>query len=324
MNRRYFAELIGEKNQENLVYGTDFAANFSKKEKKKVHILAMGDVGGTLLTGLHLLGGDVIEELGICDIREEGCRRWEAEVNQITFPFAYGDMPFVSIVPMEHLFECDVFIFCASKAVPAVGAKVEDVRMIQLVENEKLVRHYAKEAAKQNFSGLFAVVSDPVDPLCFAASDKNGLLREQIKGYGLGVMNARAAYYAKKENRFSCFLTEGRAFGPHGQDLVIANSIEAYDDEVSRELTKLSVEANLRVREAGYKPFVAPAYSSGAISILLTLRGNWHYSSCPFGGVYFGMKNRLTKEGGEIENLALPDALYQRLWQAYQNLKNLF
>ena len=36
--------------------------------KKKVNILAIGDVGSNLLTGLHLLGGDCISEIGICDL----------------------------------------------------------------------------------------------------------------------------------------------------------------------------------------------------------------------------------------------------------------
>ena len=46
-------------------------------------------------------------------------------------------------------------------------------------------------------------------------------LPEQIQGYGLGVMNARAAYFAKKTNVFNPFLKEGRAFGPHGQYLIV-------------------------------------------------------------------------------------------------------
>ena len=41
------------------------------KKKKRVHLLAIGDVGSNLLTGLHLLGGDVIESIGICDISDQ-------------------------------------------------------------------------------------------------------------------------------------------------------------------------------------------------------------------------------------------------------------
>lgn len=42
-----------------------------KEGKKRVHVLAIGDVGSMLLTGLHLLGGDVISSIGICDISDK-------------------------------------------------------------------------------------------------------------------------------------------------------------------------------------------------------------------------------------------------------------
>ena len=136
-------------------------------------------------------------------------------------------------------------------------------------------------------------------------------------------MNARAAYFAKKEKKFSSFLTEGRAYGPHGQDLVIANSITNYNDTISKELTKLTVEANLTTRKLGFKPYIAPALSSAAISILLTLEGKWHYSSNFLGGVYMGCKNRTTKAGLEIESLPLNEELYCRIKRAFQNLEEI-
>ena len=61
-----------------------------------------------------------------------------------------------------------------------------------------------------------------------------GLAPEQVKGYGLGVMNARALFYADKNEAMANYKTEGRAYGPHGEDLVLANSFMKYDDEVSR------------------------------------------------------------------------------------------
>lgn len=142
---------------------------------------------------------------------------------------------------------------------------------------------------------------DPLAKTAFLESNKNeageydwmGLLPEQVQGFGLGVMNARAAYYAKRDPRFKQFLTEGRSFGPHGQDLVIADSIENYNDELSKELTNLTVTANLHMRAIGYKPFVAPAFSSGAISILMTLRKQWHCGSVFLGGVYMGVKTAI-------------------------------
>ena len=320
----------------NLSYGTmeEWKKRMEKevKPRKKVHLLALGDVGSMVLTTLKLLGGDCITELGIYDVNDAVCRRWESELNQAAYPWAYDALPEVVILKEEELFDCDVFVFCASKGIPPVGSDIKDVRMTQFEANKELISFFAKKARIAGFKGLFAVVSDPVDPLCkavFLASNENmegrfdgkGLLPEQIQGYGLGVMNARAAYYAKQDARFASFLTEGRAYGPHGENLVIANSIEHYDDALSRELTRLAVEANLRTRELGFKPYVAPAISSAAISILLTLRGEWHYSSNFLGGVYMGCKNRTTEYGLEMEALPLPEALFSRIEKAYQSLE---
>lgn len=303
--------------------------------KKRVHILAIGDVGSTIAMGLKLLGGDTVSAIGICDINEAATKRWEFELNQVTLPWRYDAMPPVEIVPQERLFDCDAFLFVASKGIPAVGSGVKDVRMAQFEANRGLVELYARKARDARFRGLFCVISDPVDPLSRAALlasnrdesgvyDGLGLLPQQVQGYGLGVMNARAAYYAKRQPElFGDFLTEGRAFGPHGQDLVIANSIANYDDERSRALTKLAVTANMEMRALGYKPYVAPALSSGAISILLTLRGEWHYGAVYFGGIYMGCRTRYTAVGLETEVLDMPAALFERIRQAEAGLAAL-
>lgn len=303
-----------------------------KPGKKRVHLLAVGDVGGTLLTALKLLGGDTLSAIGIRDLNENTVARWTAEMGQIAWPWDYGALPEVEPIPDSQLFQCDVFIFAATKAIPPVGSGVRDVRMAQLAANRPLVERFARQAREARFPGLFIVLSDPVDPLCSAAYlasnqggdgtwDGLGLLPEQIQGFGLGVMNARAAYFAKQDPRFASFLTDGRAFGPHGQGLTIANSISRYDDALSRELTELVTSANLRIRDLGFKPYVAPAVSSGAMQLLLALRGDWHCASLCLGGVWFGVKNRFTPQGVEWETLALPDALFARLRETEALLK---
>ena len=312
----------------------DILKEEQKREKKRVHVLAIGDVGSTLLTGLHLLGGDCIRSIGICDISDKVTARWEFEENQIAYPWDYDALPEVDVVRPEDLFKCDVFVFVASKGIPPVGSGVKDVRMYQFENNSKIVAQYARQARQEGFKGLFAVVSDPVDPLAKTAwlesnKDENGALDhmglrpEQVQGFGLGVMNARAAYFAKRDQRFTQFLTEGRSFGPHGQDLVIADSIANYNDELSKELTELTVTANLKMRAIGFKPFIAPAYSSGAISLILMMRGEWHCGSVFMGGIFMGVKNRYTAWGLETEILPLPDALYERIVKAQDNLKEI-
>ena len=306
-----------------------------KQGKKRVHLLAIGDVGSTLLTGLKLLGGDVIDTIGICDLSEQITARWEFEMGQISQPWEYDTMPEVVVVQPEQLFDCDMFVFVASKGIPPVGSGVKDVRMYQFENNAKIVKHYAQMARKANFKGMWCAVSDPVDPLAKTAylesnKDENGnwdgkgLRPEQVQGFGLGVMNARAAYYAKRDDRFASFLTEGRSFGPHGTGLTIANSIEHYDDVLSQELTHLTVTANLKMREIGFKPYVAPAMSSGALSLLRTLRGEWHCGSVFLDGIFMGAKNRYTPAGIETELLPhIPDALYGHIVDAAEHLKQV-
>lgn len=327
----FLDDLIDDKQEKTVTCNTN--SPFSLNGKKKVNIIGLGDVGGTLLIGLKLMGGDVISRIGIFS-NGYAEQRYEYEMNQTAYPWDYDRLPEVVTLEKDEIFNCDLFIFCASKSVPSVGSDVKDVRMIQYEANREIIKEYAVLARTLRFGGLFAVVSDPVDPLCRAAYlesnrneagiiDGNGLKPVQIQGYGLGVMNSRAAYYAKRDDRFRSFLTEGRAFGPHGNDLVIANSIEHYDDKLSKELTDLTVKANIRTREIGYKPYIAPALSSGVISLLLTLRGEWHYSSTYLGGVFLGARNRMTASGVELESISLPEALFRRIEYAYKELERI-
>lgn len=292
-------------------------------DKARVTLLALGDVGSTLLMGLRLLGGDVISSIGICDVRDNVAARWEFELDQIAPPET-EPLPEVDIITPEQLFDGDVFLFCASRMIPDTSVVQGDVRMAQYGLNRELVGHYARMAREKQYRGLFVVVSDPVDPLCRWAlreSNKNqrgdydgqGLSPEQIRGFGLGVMHARALYFARRDPRFASYLTEGRAFGPHGEDLVLANSLTHYDDALSRELTEKVAHANLEMRKLGFKPYVAPALSSGALTLLALLRRRWHYASLYDGRVFMGRRSRLTDTGAETENVPLPEALEKRL-----------
>ena len=301
-------------------------------EKWKVNILALGDVGSTLLIGLKLLGGSTISRIGIHDRIPENQKRLEIEMNQVALPFN-NNLPEVEIVEYDDLFDCDMFVFCASKGVPPVGTSVKDVRMVQFEENAKIISEYAKLARKKNFKGRFSVVSDPVDQLCYTVFkesntdndgnwDNKGLFPEQIKGYGLGVMNARAIYYSKQDENLKDYEHKGRAFGPHGKDLVIADNIYDYDNEHSLKLTEQTVKANLAIRDLGYKPYIAPSLSSGAISLLATMTGKWHYSSNFIGGAYMGSKNRNLSTGLELERITMDKELEKRLLATYNKLRD--
>ena len=327
-----------------------------RKPRLRLTLVGLGDVGGTLLTALKLLanvGADAyigppaendscadgekggcghpplqgvaeISEIGIYDPNEALCRRYELELNQVL------DRPEPRIVlrDPETLFDCDVFLFTASRGVPPVGAS-GDVRMVQFEKNRDMLKAYSAQARAARFSGLFCQISDPVDQLArcvFLQSNRDeagnfdflGLLPEQIVGFGLGVMQARGAYMARALG-LTC--PNLRAYGPHGADLVIANDPRDYDAAISEELTRRTVGANMEVRALGFKPYIAPALSSAALSILGLLRGEVFLGAAPLGGVYFGCRSRLTDRGFELLREDLHPDLQARLQAAWEKLK---
>lgn len=313
---------------------TDILNNSTFKDEYRINVIGLGDVGGTLCIGLKLLGGDTISKIGIYDKDDNKTMRWEFELNQICSSNSSYNFPDVTILKDNELFNCDMFVFCVSVGVPAVGNEKSDVRLSQLQGNSKIMSYYAKLARSQNYKGIFAVVSDPVDLLCkvafnesnkddFGITDFRGLAPEQIQGYGLGVMYARASYFAKNSLKYSCFMSEGRVFGPHGKGIIVANSIINYDENDSCFLTENTEKANLQIRKAGYKPFIAPALSSGCLSILSTLRSEWHYSSIFLGGSFFGIRNKLSDMGMEIEKYDMCDELFLKINDSYNYIKNI-
>lgn len=304
------------------------------EERKGVHLAGLGDVGQNVALGLTLLGEEVIERIGLYDLNEAQCKRMETELSQIAAPPGDRRIPKVSAVSWEEMFDCDVFLFCATKSVPAVGSGVKDVRMAQYEANRQIVALYARQAAAKGYRGLFVVVSDPVDLLCMEAlrsswEEKEQKVRslspDQIRGCGLGVMNARAAYYAGKCPAYAGYLQEGRAFGPHGEGLVIADSLapDRYDDTASRRLTELTIHANMEIRDLGFKPFLAPAMSSAVLTLLAMLQGEWNYSAAYLNGLYFGALNRQTAEGVQWEVQPLPESLYRRLEVSFAGLEEI-
>lgn len=302
---------------------------FPKTTGFRVTLVGLGDVGGTVLTGLKLLGRE-IDEIAIYDPNEAMCRRYEMELNQVLPIAPGGTVPRVTICPEERLFDCDLFVFTASRGVPALNSGVKDVRMAQFEANRAMLGVYARKAREARFDGLFCQVSDPVDHLSrevFLRSNRNddgiydfaGLLPEQVQGFGLGVMAARAAYYAEKE---SVPFASGRVYGPHGQGLIVANCADdGYDDAVSCRLTDLTRTANLQVRDLGFKPYIAPGLSSAAVSLLRLLRGEEHYGAVPLGGAYFGCANRMTRRGVELRRETICEKLLERLEETHRALR---
>ena len=294
----------------------DHLARPRKKSGLTATLVGLGDVGGTLLIALKLLGRE-LSRIAIYDPNEALCRRYEVELNQVLPPDGVP-LPEIAICSQERLFDCDLFLFTASRGVPPVGSDVQDVRMAQFVRNREMLAGYARRAREAAFGGLFCQISDPVDQLCRAvflesnrdasgAFDAAGLLPEQVRGH-----------HAKKDG---IDFSGGRVYGPHGADLIVANHPQNYDEALSARLTQETVTANLRVRELGFKPYIAPALSSAAVSLLRLVRGEVCCSAIPMGGAYFGCRSRTTSAGILTQREALHPALFRKIEEVQQRLE---
>ncbi len=266
----------------------NFMEELMKKEKPfTVSILGLGDVGGTLLMGLRLLGRDVLKEIRIFDLDEKKRRRYYLEINEVSDG---TDLPPVKEVGIDEVFDTDVLIFTVSVYIPPLDTTLQDVRLVQFDKNRKILLSYAKQAEQSGFKGYYFIVSDPVDLLCMNLMEEGGIESHRIRGFGLGVMEARARFIASEKGLLKEDL---RTYGPHGRGLIVVNSLKSYDEEISKELTHLTERENFRVRETGFKPYIAPALSSGAISIVKALKGTEHLSTFYNGKVFMGARNRL-------------------------------
>ena len=77
----------------------------------RLNLIALGDVGATLLLGLRLLGGDILASIGIFAVNENVVRRYELEMNQIGWPFGSHPLPDVKAVTEAELLDCDIYAY---------------------------------------------------------------------------------------------------------------------------------------------------------------------------------------------------------------------
>ena len=149
--------------------GFDYVERFfaPRPMRYKLTLVGLGDVGGMVLTALKLLGRE-IGEIQVFDFNEALCRRYCLELGQVLRLDEGTHLPQIHTCREDQLFDCDLFLFTASRGVPPVGQEQGDVRMAQYEANRQMIVSYARRARSARFMGLFCQISDPVDLLARA------------------------------------------------------------------------------------------------------------------------------------------------------------
>lgn len=277
----------------------------SPKATVSVAVAGLGRVGGAAATVLAALPVDQtgVRELLLYDIDAANLERWLLELGAVADWRGVHDLPTVRATTPEQVFHtCDVFLFVATAGVPPLGTEHE-VRLVQFHPNRAILHGFLERARAARFTGLFLVVSDPVDWLAQAAfHDSNtdgvgrfsgdGLAPERIAGLGLGVMWARALTAARREGWEPDARARGAVFGPHDAEVIAFDDLTAPNASRSAVMTRAAREANFVIRRLGFLPHVAPGVSSVALALPHLLAGREVLASVIADGLYFGCPAR--------------------------------
>ena len=263
-------------------------------------ISGLGRVGGLAASALAAMDAvrTRVGTLLIHDCDGDNLERMRQELAAVTSWRGAVGLPRVEAVALpEMLARCDAFVFAAACAVPPLGAP-GDVRLPQFEPNREAMQGALAAAVAAGYTGLFLVISDPVELLAQAAfHDSNGLghglAPERVAGLALGINWGRALAQAQAMGAGDRVARRGVAYGPHSTDVLAYDDPTGPDPELSRAMTQAARTGNYRIRDLGYIPFIGPALSSIALTLPELLQDREALASSFLDGVYFGAPSRL-------------------------------
>jgi hypothetical protein len=276
-----------------------------KRKDFVVGISGLGRVGG--LAAAALAATDVsrtrIGTLLIHDTDSNNLARMDQELGSVASWRGDTVLPKVQAVGLpEMMRRCDAFLFAAATAVPPLGSP-GDVRLPQFEPNREALGGTLAAAMEEGYTGLFFMISDPVELMAMAAFyDSNamdgrfqgrGLAPERVGGLALGVMWGRALAQARAAGQGDRVARTGVPYGPHSQDVLVFDDPAGPDPELSRIMTQAARSGNYRIRDLGYIPYMGPALSSIVLTLPALLGGREVVASSFVDGIYFGAPCRL-------------------------------
>jgi len=271
-----------------------------------VGISGLGRVGGLAASALAAVStaASRIDTLLLHDADGDNLERLAQELASVASWRGGAPLPRIQTAGLPEMMQrSDAFLFAAASAVPPLGTQ-GDVRLTQFAPNRAALAGALEAASEAEFSGLFLMVSDPVEVLAQTAfHDSNavgggafqghGLAPERVAGLALGVMWGRALAQAEARGQGERVAHRGVPFGPHSQEVLIFDDPEAPDADLCRVMTEAARSGNYRIRELGFLPYIGPALSSIVLTLPDLLAGREVLASSFVDGVYFGAPCRL-------------------------------
>jgi len=278
-----------------------------------VGISGLGRVGGLAASALAAMDA-ARTRIGTLLLHDSDAGNLERVRQELSSVASWRDgvaLPRVEAAALpEMLRRCDAFVFAAASAVPPLGAP-GDVRLPQFGPNREAMKGALEAAVEAGYTGLFLVISDPVELLAQCAfHDSNaagpGLAPERVAGLALGINWGRALAQARALGAGDRVARKGVPYGPHSTEVLVFDDPAEPDLELSRAMTEAARTGNYRIRDLGYIPFIGPALSSIALTLPELLQGREVLASGFVDGIYFGAPSRLRWGIAPVRRQAAP------------------
>jgi L-lactate dehydrogenase len=172
----------------------------------KVAIIGAGSVGATLAYNLSLKG--TVTGIALIDSNRE---KAEAEILDIKQGASLGKSIAIEATGYDACRDCSVAIITAG-----ARQKPGETRVDLLSRNAGIVKSVVHSVMESGFSGIFLVITNPVDVLTWVTFAESGLPASRVIGSGTTLDSARLREYVARHCRVNPQNIHGYVLGEHG------------------------------------------------------------------------------------------------------------
>ncbi len=180
--------------------------------QSKLAIIGMGHVGCALAH--HLTIGNICDQLVLINRRKE--KAW-AEAEDLKHSLGFSETR-MRIYSGDYTDCGDADIVVLSVAAPY---KQGMSRIDMLEKAAKIVKEIVPQVMQSGFSGIFIVITNPVDALSYLVQKLSGLPAHKVIGTGTSLDSARLRYFLADTMEVDPRSVEAICMGEHGDSQMI-------------------------------------------------------------------------------------------------------
>lgn len=226
------------------------------ERKSRVVIAGVGNVGAT--TAYSIINQGLCEEIVLIDVNREKALAEAMDMEHSTY-FMNRNIK-VREGEYEDCREADIVVITASAPMP----KSSNNRLEMLAPSMGIIRSIVTEVMKSGFSGIFVVVSNPVDIMTYYCWKISGLPKERVIGSGTTLDTARLCISLSKLYELDAKSVQAYVIGEHGDSELVSwdsaniggkNISDVMRDNAERTAGKTKEELLRETVQAGWDIF---------------------------------------------------------------------